>query len=64
MALHRRARELHRDLQEARDALARDPSEGRLAELRDIQTSLSAVEGTEAMVDGYGALSGHKPSGG
>lgn len=63
MALHRRARELHRDLQEARDALARDPSEARLAELRDIQTSLSAVEGTEAMVDGYGTLSGHNPSG-
>lgn len=61
MALHRRARELHRDLQEARDALAADPSEGRLAELRDIQTSLTAVEGTEATVDGYGTLSGHQP---
>ena len=62
MALHRRARELHRDLQEARDALGRDPSEGRLAELRDIQTSLTALEGTEAMVEGYGTLSGHRPS--
>jgi DNA primase len=49
-------------LQEARDALGRDPSEGRLAELRDIQTSLTALEGTEAMVEGYGTLSGHRPS--
>ena len=63
MALHRRARELHKDLQEARDALGRDLSEGRFAELRDIQTSLSAVEGTEAMVEGYGTLSGHNASG-
>ncbi len=63
MALHRRARELHKDLQEARDALGRDPSEGRLAELRDIQAHLSTLEGTEAMIEGYGTLSGHKPSG-
>ncbi len=62
MALHRRARELHRDLQEARDALARDPSEGRLAELRDIQAHLTTLEGTEAMIEGYGTLSGHNPS--
>lgn len=63
MALHRRARELHKDLQEARDALGRDPSEGRLAELRDIQAHLGAVEGMEAMIEGYGTLSGHKSSG-
>ncbi len=63
MALHRRARELHKDLQEARDALGRDPSEGRLAELRDIQAHLSTLEGTEAMIEGYGTLSGHNSSG-
>ncbi len=63
MALHRKARDLHRDLQEARDALARDGSEARLNELRDIQAHLTTLEGTEAMVEGYGTLSGHKPSG-
>ena len=62
MALHRRARELHRDLQEARDALGRDPSEGRLAELRDIQAHLTTSDGTEARIEGYGTLSGHNSS--
>ena len=62
MALHRKARDLHTDLQEARDALARDPSDGRWAELQAIQAHLASLEGTEAMVEGYGTLSGHKPS--
>ncbi|WP_237481101.1 DNA primase [Lichenibacterium dinghuense] len=60
MALHRKARDLHRDLQEARDALARDPSEVRWAELQAIQAHLTTLEGTEAMVEGYGTLSGQK----
>ena len=63
MALHRTAGDLHRDLQEARDALARDPSDGRWAEFQAIQAHLATLEGTEAMVEGYGVLSGHKPSG-
>ena len=63
MALHRKARDLHKDLQEARDALAHDPTDGRWAELQAIQAHLATLEGTEAMVEGYGTLSGHKPSG-
>ncbi len=63
LALHRRARELHRNLQDARDALARDGSEARLAELLDIQARLTTLEGTEARVEGYGTLSGHRPPG-
>ena len=63
MALHRKARDLHRDLQDARDALAREPSEGRWAELQAIQAHLATLEGTEAMVEGYGTLSGHRASG-
>ena len=62
MALHRKARDLHKDLQEARDALAREPSDGRWAELQAIQAHLASLEGTEAMVEGYGTLSGHKAS--
>jgi DNA primase len=63
LALHRKARELHKDLAKARDALARDDSEGRFAELCDIQAQLAILERTEAMVEGYGTLSGHKTLG-
>ena len=34
------------------------PSEENLTWLRDVQARLAALEGTEALIDGFGALSG------
>jgi DNA primase len=61
LALHRRARELHRDLKSAEIAFGSDASERNFARIRDLQGLVSAVEGTEATVEGFGILSGHKP---
>ena len=61
LALHRRARELHKELKDAELAFGREASELNFARIRDLQTLVSAVDGTEATVEGFGTLSGHKP---
>jgi DNA primase len=58
VSLHRRSRSLNKELIEAERALGEEPSEANLAWLRDVQTRLSALEGTEASIEGFGALSG------
>ena len=58
LALHRKAGALHRDLRAAEDALGRDPSEQHFALLQDARARLSAFEGTEASLEGFGDLSG------
>jgi DNA primase len=58
LVLHRRSGALHTELQEAEAALALHPSEHNLARLRDIQAQLSALEGTEAVIEGFGETSG------
>jgi len=58
VTLHRRARTLNRELKEAEHALGEEPSEENLARLRDVQGRLSALDGTEASIEGFGALSG------
>jgi DNA primase len=58
LTLHLRQRTLHRELKDAEGALAADPSEANLARLVDIQTQLAKSEGTEALIDGFGASSG------
>ncbi|HYP57700.1 MAG TPA: DNA primase, partial [Beijerinckia sp.] len=60
MLLHRRARALHRELQLAELALGMEASEVNLGRLKDIQEQLSALGGTEAAVEGFGALSGRE----
>jgi DNA primase len=60
LALHRKARALHRELQLAEVALGNEASEENLARLRDIQEQLSALAGTEAALEGFGALSGRQ----
>jgi len=57
-ALHRKAYALSRELREAERHLGDDPSEANFAWLRDVRERLSAVEGTEALVEGFGASSG------
>ncbi len=54
LALHHRTRALHSDLKSAEIALARDANEDTLARLRDIQCELAAIEGREAVVEGFG----------
>ena len=62
LVLQRKAGTLHRDLKAAELALGQDASEQNFAALRDVQSQLSALEGTEASVEGFGALSGRQAS--
>ncbi|MDI4665612.1 DNA primase [Xanthobacter autotrophicus] len=57
-ALHRKAHALSRELKEAERSLGEDPSEANFAWLRDVRERLSALDGTEALVEGFGASSG------
>ncbi len=63
LTLHRKNRTLNKELKEAERALGEEPSEQNFAWLRDVQTQLASLEGTEATIEGFGALSG-RPSGG
>lgn len=60
LALHRKMRALNRELVSAEAALAGDASEINLARLKSIQEQLSALAGTEAVIDGFGAASGRQ----
>jgi DNA primase len=63
LTLHRRNRTLNKELKEAERALGEEPSERNFAWLRDVQEQLSSFEGTEATIEGFGALSGRRPAG-
>jgi len=58
MVLHRRSRALSKDLKEAEKRLAEEPTEVNWARFLDIQRQLAALDGTEALVEGFGAASG------
>jgi len=58
VTLHRKTRTLNRELKEAERALGDEPSEENLAWLKDVQSRLSALDGSEAQIEGFGALSG------
>jgi DNA primase len=58
VSLHRKSRTLHKELKDAEMALGTEPSEENLAWLKDIQARLAALEGTEALIDGFGGASG------
>jgi DNA primase len=60
LALHRKMRALNSELHSAEVALAEDASEVNLARLLDIREQLSALTGTEAMIEGFGAASGRQ----
>ena len=61
VSLHRKSRTLHKELKDAEAALGSYPSEENLAWLRDVQERLTALEGAEALIDGFGASSGRPP---
>ena len=63
VTLHRKARTLNRELKDAERALGRGTSEANLAWIRDVQGRLAALEGTEALIEGFGASSGRGTTG-
>jgi DNA primase len=58
LTLHRKNRTLNKELKEAERAFGEELSEQNFARLQDVQGQLSALEGTEASIEGFGALSG------
>jgi DNA primase len=58
--LHARTGTLHRELKAAEAALADEPSDANLARLNDIRAELAKSEGTEALIEGFGASSGRQ----
>jgi DNA primase len=60
LTLHTRKQTLHRELRDAEAALALDPSDANLARLADIKSELARTEGTEALIEGFGAASGRQ----
>ena len=60
LTLHRRQRTLHKDLKDAEAALAAEPSEANFARLVDIQKQMASTDGTEALVEGFGTVSGRE----
>jgi DNA primase len=58
VSLHHKSRTLHKELKDAELALGDAPSEENLAWLRDVQERLAALDGAEALIDGFGGASG------
>jgi DNA primase len=58
VALHRQWHSLTKELKDAEQALGQDASEANYLRLRDVKTRLSRMEGTEALIEGFGASSG------
>jgi DNA primase len=58
VSLHRQWHSLLRELKDAELALGDDPSEANLAWLRDVKARLSEMDGTEALIEGFGESSG------
>ncbi len=58
LALHSKSVQLNRELKAAEIALGDDLSDENLERLRDIQNQITSVDGTEALIEGFGSLSG------
>ncbi len=58
LALHYKSVQLNRELRAAEIALGEELSEDNLEKLRDIQIQISTVDGTEALIERFGSLSG------
>ncbi len=58
LALHYKSVDLNRELRSAELALGVNPSEESFERLRDIQNQITSVDGTEALIEGFGSLSG------
>ncbi|MGE3245462.1 MAG: DNA primase [Beijerinckiaceae bacterium] len=60
LALHRRARALHKEFKSAEFAFGQDATEENFARLREIQAELAVLEGQEAALEGFGIMSGRQ----
>jgi DNA primase len=58
IALHRQWHSLLRELKDAEQALGLETTEANYSWLQDVKARMSVVEGTEALVEGFGAASG------
>jgi DNA primase len=58
VALHRQWHSLTKELKDAEQALGQDASEANYLRLRDVKDRLSHMDGTEALIEGFGASSG------
>jgi DNA primase len=58
VALHRQWHSLIKELRDAELALGRDSTEANYSWLQDVKSRLAAVDGTEALIDGFGSSSG------
>ena len=58
VALHRQWHSLTRELKDAETALGHDNSETNYTRLLDVKARLSSLDGTEALIEGFGASSG------
>ena len=58
VGLHRQWHSLLKELKEAEQALGEDASEANYLRLRDVKERLARMDGTEALIEGFGASSG------
>ncbi|WP_291688726.1 DNA primase [Bradyrhizobium sp.] len=58
VSLHHQWHSLLRELKDAEAALGDEPSEANMAWLRDVKARLEEVDGTEALIEGFGESSG------
>lgn len=58
LALHYKSRELNKELKQAELALGKAPSEESFERLKEIQNQVVTVDGTQALIQGFGVLSG------
>jgi len=58
VALHRQWHSLIKELKDAEQALGQDSTEANYSWLQDVKARLSVIDGTEAMIEGFGASSG------
>jgi DNA primase len=58
VALHRQWHSLLRELKDAELALGDEPSDANMGWLRDVKARMAEVDGTEALIEGFGQLSG------
>jgi DNA primase len=63
VALHHQWHSLLRELRDAELALGQDATDSNYGWLRDVKTRLAAVEGTEALIEGFGESSGRAQKG-
>jgi DNA primase len=58
VALHHKAHALFRELKDAEVALGQEQTETNLAWLKDVSARLESMDGTEALIEGFGESSG------